>query len=222
MKSSHVSLRRRAVGAALASALIVSTMPLLTAPAFGDEHDAPLDESAAEPADLIQDTPEAPAQDAAVDPPETDVATDDPAQDAVDDDAVLDPSNPSDPSDLADLTDPGESSDPAESAPAEDLISLLQVPGFPAPTVRSQQAYDPEDDFTARWTRADARQIQAMSDPEAPSRTNSMPEEYTMPTVPRDFPETNEDVWVWDTWTLTDETSDQLSFKGWEVIFALT
>lgn len=99
-------------------------------------------------------------------------------------------------------------------------------PGFPEPTVHTQEAFDPEDDFTARWTRADALQIRAMSDPDAPVGENSMPEPYTMPEIPQTFPimtdEGEEQIWVWDTWTLTDERSDQIAFKGWEVIFALT
>lgn len=108
------------------------------------------------------------------------------------------------------------------AAPATAADEPDAVPGFPAPTEHSQRAYDPTDDFTAKWTRADARQIAAMSDPAAPSRANSMPEEYTMPTVPQDFPDmSDEQVWVWDSWTLTDETAAQPSFKGWEVVFSL-
>ncbi|GAA3031769.1 glycoside hydrolase family 68 protein [Microbacterium dextranolyticum] len=108
------------------------------------------------------------------------------------------------------------------ASPASAAVEPVPVPGFPAPTAHSQQAYDPTDDFTAKWTRADARQIAAMSDPTAPSRENSLPEEYTMPTVPKDFPDmSNDQVWVWDSWTLTDGTSNQPSFKGWEVVFSL-
>lgn len=94
---------------------------------------------------------------------------------------------------------------------------------FPQPTVHTQKAYDPEkSDFTARWTRADARQLKAMSDPGAPSRTNSMPSAYTMPEVPQDFPDmSNDKVWVWDSWPLTDEKANQYSVGGWEVIFSL-
>lgn len=100
--------------------------------------------------------------------------------------------------------------------------SAEPVDGFPAPTEHTQQAYDPEGDFTARWTRADARQIKAMSDPTAGSRENSMPEEHTMPTVSQDFPDmSNDQVWVWDTWPLTDEKADQYSVNGWEVVFSL-
>lgn len=110
----------------------------------------------------------------------------------------------------------------AAGAPAQAQPAPEAVAGFPAPTEHTQKAYDPEDDFTAKWTRADARQLQAMSDPAAASRENSMPEEYTMPTVPQDFPDmSNEQVWVWDSWTLTDGTSAQPSFKGWEVVFSL-
>ncbi|RXZ68005.1 glycoside hydrolase family 68 protein [Agromyces albus] len=111
----------------------------------------------------------------------------------------------------------------AASAPAAaEEEPIPAVPGYPAPTDHTQQAYDPEDDFTSRWTRADARQLKAMSDPTAPSRENSMPEEFTMPTIPQDFPDmSNGQVWVWDTWTLTEGNADQPSFKGWEVIFSL-
>ncbi len=110
----------------------------------------------------------------------------------------------------------------AAGAPAQAQNAPEAVPGFPAPTEHTQKAFDPEDDFTAKWTRADARQLKAMSDPAAPSRENSLPEEYTMPTVPQDFPDmSNEEVWVWDSWTLTDGTSAQPSFKGWEVVFSL-
>ena len=116
----------------------------------------------------------------------------------------------------------------APAPPAEDDgdVSVLRLPGFPAPSIHSQRAYDPEENFTARWTRADALQLRAMSDPDAPAGENSMPPEYSMPEIPQDFPILTEpdgtQVWVWDTWTLTDGASDQLSFKGWEVIFALT
>lgn len=94
--------------------------------------------------------------------------------------------------------------------------------GFAAPTEHTQEAYAPEEDFTAKWTRADAMQLQAMSDPDAASRENSMPEEYTMPTVSQDFPDMSTgEVWVWDSWTLTDGSAAQPSFKGWEVVFSL-
>jgi levansucrase len=92
----------------------------------------------------------------------------------------------------------------------------------PEPTVHSQKAYSPTANFTSRWTRADARQLERLSDPTAPSRENSMPESLTMPTVPQDFPDmSNEQVWVWDTWPLTDKDGNQYSVNGQEIIFSL-
>lgn len=109
----------------------------------------------------------------------------------------------------------------AQIGPGEDCDPVTGERCFPEPTEHTQEAFDPAEDFTSRWTRADAMQMQRMSDPDAGSRESSMPEEYTMPEVSQDFPETNGDVWVWDTWTLTDERSHQLSFKGWEIAFSL-
>lgn len=96
------------------------------------------------------------------------------------------------------------------------------APGFPAPSTHSQQAYSPFADFTSKWTRADAKQIQANSKKDVPKGENSLPEEWIMPSVKQDFPDmSNDQVWVWDTWTLTDGKADQLSYKGWDVIFSL-
>ncbi|HYI50055.1 MAG TPA: glycoside hydrolase family 68 protein [Microbacterium sp.] len=92
----------------------------------------------------------------------------------------------------------------------------------PEPTSHTQEAYAPADDFTAKWTRADARQLQRLSDPTTPSRENSMPASLTMPEVPQDFPDmSNEQVWVWDSWPLTDEDGNQYSINGQEIIFSL-
>ena len=92
----------------------------------------------------------------------------------------------------------------------------------PEPTFHTQEAFAPESNFTAKWTRADARQIKRMSDPTAGSRQNSMPEEYTMPDIPQNFPDmSNEQVWVWDSWPLTDEDANQYSVNGQEIIFSL-
>ncbi|QFU99536.1 Levansucrase [Luteimicrobium xylanilyticum] len=96
-----------------------------------------------------------------------------------------------------------------------------RTPGFANPTTHSQRAFSPYAEFTSRWTRADAMQIKAMSDPTAPSRQSSLPARYTMPAIPQSFPDTNKRVWVWDTWTLTDARSNQISYRGWEVIFSL-
>ncbi|GAB7302874.1 hypothetical protein MAFF212519_07250 [Clavibacter michiganensis] len=92
----------------------------------------------------------------------------------------------------------------------------------PRPTVHTQKAYAPEDDFTAHWTRADAKQIAKLSDPTAAPRTNSMPEALTMPQVPQDFPTMTDQAYVWDTWPLTDSSGQTYSVDGYDVIFALT
>lgn len=92
----------------------------------------------------------------------------------------------------------------------------------PLPTVHSQQAFAPEDNFTSKWTRADAGQLKRLSDSSAPPQENSMPTSLTMPTVPQDFPDmSNGKVWVWDTWPVTDEDGNQYSVNGWEIIYSL-
>jgi levansucrase len=101
-------------------------------------------------------------------------------------------------------------------------VAVPPIQDGPEPTPHTQQAYDPEDDFTAKWTRADAMQIQRLSDPATPAGENSMPTSLTMPTVPQDFPDMSHgEVWVWDTWPLTDEDGNQYSVNGWEIIFSL-
>ncbi|OFI38922.1 levansucrase [Arthrobacter sp. SW1] len=99
------------------------------------------------------------------------------------------------------------------------------VPGFPPPTEHTQKAYAPESGFTAKWTRADAKQIMAQAAPETPFGGNSLHPDVTMPEIPRDFPvmkdSSGDHVWVWDTWPLTDESGNQVSYKGWDVIFSL-
>ena len=96
------------------------------------------------------------------------------------------------------------------------------VSGYALPTIHTQQAYDPFDTYTSRWTRADARQIRARSSLTNPTGGNSLPARLTMPDIPANFPQTNPDVWVWDTWTLIDAQANQFSYNGWEVIFSLT
>ena len=91
----------------------------------------------------------------------------------------------------------------------------------PEPTLHTQEAFSPKSNFTAKWTRADARQIKRMSDPTAGSRQNSMPAQYTMPEIPQNFPDmSNEQVWVWDSWPLTDADANQYSVNGQEIIFS--
>ena len=94
-------------------------------------------------------------------------------------------------------------------------------PGWANATKHTGAAHGVEENYTAKWTRADAMQIQRVSNPNAPSGTNSMPEQLTMPEISNGFPTTSDDVWVWDTWTLTDEAAHQISYNGWEIAFSL-
>jgi levansucrase len=70
------------------------------------------------------------------------------------------------------------------------------------------QQYDPEDHVTTPWTRAQALKVRL--DP-----TN------TKPPIPPDFPVMTDEVWVWDTWPLTNLGTRPVSYKGWNVIFSL-
>ena len=60
-----------------------------------------------------------------------------------------------------------------------------------------------EDDFTAVWTRAQALKVAA--DP-----TN------TKPRIPADFPIMSNEVWVWDTWPLTNLNMRPITLQGLE------
>ena len=110
----------------------------------------------------------------------------------------------------------------AGGAAAQDANGFkADNPGWANATKHTGAAHGVEENYTAKWTRADAMQIQRVSNPKAPSGTNSMPEQLTMPEISNGFPATSEDVWVWDTWTLTDEAAHQISYNGWEIAFSL-
>jgi hypothetical protein len=109
------------------------------------------------------------------------------------------------------------------SAKARVLLALLacallaavavSASARPNAAARSSQApqpqqYEPDDNFTANWTRADALKVRL--DP-----TN------TKPAIPADFPVMTDEVWVWDTWPLTGLGMKPISYKGWNVIFSL-
>ena len=68
--------------------------------------------------------------------------------------------------------------------------------------------YSPSDDFTATWTRAQALKVKA-------DQTN------TKPRIPTTFPIMSNEVWVWDTWPLTNVETKPITYKGWHVIFSL-
>jgi levansucrase len=89
------------------------------------------------------------------------------------------------------------------------LVALaVLVLGLPVAGAQAQ-TYAPEDEFTAVWSRAQA--LKVMRDP-----TN------TKPRIPPDFPVMSDDVWVWDTWPLTNLNTRPVRYKGWHVIFSLT
>jgi len=69
--------------------------------------------------------------------------------------------------------------------------------------------FDPSSAYTANWTRAQALQI-------SPNASN------TTPRIPEEFPIMTDQVWVWDTWPLSDLDMNPVSYGGWNVIFSLT
>ena len=87
------------------------------------------------------------------------------------------------------------------------LLAVMFAAALAAPA-GAQQQYSPDDDYTAVWTRAQALKVNL--DP-----TN------TKPLIPPDFPVMNNQVWVWDTWPLTNINTEPISYKGWNVIFSL-
>ncbi|MEP7766011.1 glycoside hydrolase family 68 protein [Sanguibacter sp. 25GB23B1] len=75
--------------------------------------------------------------------------------------------------------------------------------------VSTQAVFDPEwSSYTANWTRGQALKI-------APDSTN------TTPRIPNEFPIMTDEVWVWDTWPLTDLNMEPIAFGDWNVIFSL-
>jgi levansucrase len=92
----------------------------------------------------------------------------------------------------------------------------------PLPTPHTQAAFALDDDVVAKWTRADAMQIKALSHKNKSYGENTLPLALTMPLIADDLPLTHEALWVWDPWPLTDKHLNQQHVNGWEIIFALT
>jgi levansucrase len=98
-------------------------------------------------------------------------------------------------------------------------IALASVAAFVAPAASTASVgrtvapaaaqYDPGGNETAAWTRADALKVR--QDP-----TN------TSPVIPTDFPIMTNEVWIWDTWPLTNLSTNVVTYNGWHVIFSLT
>ena len=81
--------------------------------------------------------------------------------------------------------------------------------GVSQAAIAASAEYLPTDDFTATWKRADALKVHA-----DPTTTN--------PRVDENFPVMTDQVWVWDTWPLTDLQTRPITYQGWKVIFSLT
>jgi levansucrase len=75
--------------------------------------------------------------------------------------------------------------------------------------IAASDEYLPTDEFTATWKRADALKVHA-----DPTTTN--------PPVDPNFPVMTDEVWIWDTWPLTDLQTRPITYGGWKVIFSLT
>lgn len=69
--------------------------------------------------------------------------------------------------------------------------------------------FHPSAPVTVSWTRADALKI----DPGP---------EHVTPTIPTDFPIISDDLWIWDTWPLTNLEMEPVAVGDWNVIFSLT
>ncbi|MFI7601888.1 glycoside hydrolase family 68 protein [Actinoplanes sp. NPDC049681] len=89
-------------------------------------------------------------------------------------------------------------------------LGLLGVPASAGPQAAPGAArFSPQGTYTAVWSRADALKVR-------PDATN------TSPLIPATFPVMTDQVWIWDTWPLTDLTTDVVTYRGWHVIFSLT
>ncbi|NAZ82388.1 glycoside hydrolase family 68 protein [Kineococcus sp. R8] len=82
------------------------------------------------------------------------------------------------------------------------------APEPPRP-VTTKAVLDPRAEYTANWTRGQALEI-------ATDETNATP------LIPTSFPTMTDEVWVWDTWPLTDLEGNPVSYNGYNVIFSLT
>ena len=72
----------------------------------------------------------------------------------------------------------------------------------------SAATYPTDGDFTAVWSRAQALKVR--QDP-----TN------TKPRIAADFAVMSDEVWLWDTWPLTNLDGKPVTYKGWHIIFSL-
>jgi levansucrase len=89
------------------------------------------------------------------------------------------------------------------------VAATKQTFGVSKAALAAAHQYKPTDNFTATWKYADALKVRQ-------DVTN------TTPRVDENFPIMTDQVWIWDTWPLTNIQTQPLTFKGWKVIFSLT
>lgn len=118
----------------------------------------------------------------------------------------------------------------AMMAAAAATVSFVGAPvqkADAAPSPHTGDSFSPWSNYTMKWTRADAQKtMEVHNDPTVAPGQNSLRTRLTMPEIPVDFPimrdKQGKQVWVWDTWPITDAHGNQYSYKGWKVIFSLT
>ena len=80
----------------------------------------------------------------------------------------------------------------------------------PSENPRKQMSYPAWGDYTDAWTRDDAAKIELTED-------NTLP---LLEEMPVDI--VTDEVWIWDTWPMTNLDSRTVNYKGYKVIFSLT
>lgn len=80
----------------------------------------------------------------------------------------------------------------------------------PSDNPRKQMSYPAWGDYTDAWTRDDAAKIALTED-------NTLP---LLEEMPVDI--VTDEVWIWDTWPMTNLDSRTVNYKGYKVIFSLT
>src|SRR4051794_26414953 len=87
--------------------------------------------------------------------------------------------------------------DPRGSWKGTSIPAETPQPGGGAASTNA--VFDPSSAYTANWTRAQALQI-------SPNASN------TTPRIPEEFPIMTDQVWVWDTWPLSDLDMNPVSY----------
>ncbi|HEX8343980.1 MAG TPA: glycoside hydrolase family 68 protein [Actinoplanes sp.] len=94
------------------------------------------------------------------------------------------------------------------AASATIATSSTAAVAAPPDDISTQAVYDPTATFAANWTREQALGIRANA-------------QNTTPRIPANFPTMTEEVWIWDTWPLTDLDMNPVAYNGYNIIFSL-